>query len=100
MEESDQTLWASLTEGQILTIEAWIELSLGNEERAIELETAAADLEDEIGKSPVTPGHVLPARELLGDMLREVGKPDEAAEAYRATLAVSPNRHRSLAALN
>jgi pentatricopeptide repeat protein len=100
MEESGQTYWASLTEGQILTVEAWIELSLGNVERAVELETAAADLEDGIGKSPVTPGHVLPARELLGDMLREVGRPDEAAEAYRATLAVSPNRHRSLAALN
>jgi tetratricopeptide (TPR) repeat protein len=100
MEESGQTYWASLTEGQILTIEAWVELSLGNEELAIELETSAADLEDEIGKNPVTPGHVLPARELLGDMLSEVGQPDKAAEAYRATLAVSPNRHRSLSALN
>lgn len=100
IEESDQTYWASLTEGQILTIEAWIELSLGNEELAVDLENAAADLEDEIGKSPVTPGHVLPARELLGDMLRGVGQPDKAAEAYRATLAVSPNRYRSLEALN
>ena len=100
IEESGQTYWARLTEGQILTIEAWIELSLGNWERAVELEAAAADLEDGIGKSPVTPGHVLPARELLGDMLLEVGQPEKAADAYRATLALSPNRHRSLAALN
>jgi len=100
MEDSGQSYWADLTESQIFTIEAWIELSLGNEARAIELETAAADLEDKIGKSPVTPGHVLPARELLGDMLDQAGRPDEAAEAYRATLAVSPNRRRSLAALN
>lgn len=100
IKESGQTYWATLTEDQILSVEAWIELSLGNEERAVELETTAADLEDEIGKSPVTPGHVLPARELLGDMLLKVGKPDEAAVAYRATLALSPNRHRSLAALD
>ncbi len=48
----------------------------------------------------MTPGHVLPARELLGDLLLAVGQPDQAADAYRATLAHSPNRARSLAALN
>jgi len=60
---------------------------------------AAADLEDEIGKSPVAPGHVLPAPELLGDLLATLGRPDEAADAYRAILAHSPTRARSLASL-
>lgn len=64
------------------------------------LQTKAADLEDEIGKSPVTPDHILPARKLLGDLLRELGQPEQSAEAYRATLVPSPNRACSLAALN
>lgn len=99
MLERDQGYWARLTEGQILSIEAWIELAQGNEDPALLHQTSAADLEDEIGKSPVTPGHVLPARELLGDMLTLLGRPDEAQAAYQATLKLSPNRARSLKAL-
>lgn len=100
MQERGQNYWAKLTESQILSIEAWVELAEGNTDLAVRHQTSAADLEDAIGKSPVTPGHVLPARELLGDILVQVGRPDEAADAYRATLAHSPNRARSLARLN
>ena len=99
MLERDQGYWARLTEGQILSIEAWIELAQGNEDLALLHQTSAADLEDEIGKSPVTPGHVLPARELLGDMLTQLNRADEAQAAYEATLSLSPNRARSLNAL-
>jgi hypothetical protein len=56
----------------------------------------AADREDGTQKHPVTPGPVLPARELEGDLLLVVRKPAEAAKAYAATLALSPNRARSL----
>lgn len=92
--------WASVTEVQMLSIEAWRELELGNKELAIQLQTKAAELEDRIGKSPVTPGHVLPARELLGDLLMESGEVEKAQAAYKATLSLSPNRRRSLLALN
>lgn len=100
MQDGGQDYWASLTESQILSVEAWIELASGNDELAITHQSAAAELEDAIGKSPVTPGHVLPARELLGDMLLSLGDDEGAAEAYRATLEHSPNRGRSLAALD
>ncbi|MCX7560916.1 hypothetical protein OS190_15185 [Sulfitobacter sp. F26204] len=99
MQERGQGYWARLSEGQILSIEGWIELAEGNLDLALTHQTKAADIEDAIGKSPVTPGHVLPARELLGDMLVKTGHAEKAAEAYRATLASSPNRARSLAAL-
>lgn len=99
MKERQQGYWEQLSEAQILTIEAWIELAQGNEDLALTHQAAAADLEDQIGKSPVTPGHVLPARELLGDMLMKLGRTDEALTAYRATLAHSPNRARSLTAI-
>lgn len=100
MRDGGQQYWAQLTDGQILTIEAWIELAQGNSDLAVALQSKAADLEDTLGKSPVTPGHVLPARELLGDMLQDLGHDQEAAQAYHETLALSPNRARSVAALN
>ena len=94
-----QTYWASLTEAQILSVEAWVEFAEGNNELALVHQTKAAEIEDAIGKSPVTPGHVIPARELLGDLLSAMGRNDAAADAYRATLTLSPNRARSLVAL-
>lgn len=91
--------WESLTQVQMMSIEAWLELSLGNKELAIQLQTKAADLEDSVGKSPVTPGHILPARELLGDLLTEIGNAEDARRAYQMTLSLSPNRRRSMQAL-
>lgn len=91
--------WKILTEVQVLSIEAWREFALGNNELAVMLQTKAADLEDSVGKSPVTPGHVLPARELLGDLLMKMGDETNADIAYETTLSLSPNRRRSVLAL-
>ncbi|MCZ6870983.1 MAG: tetratricopeptide repeat protein, partial [Gammaproteobacteria bacterium] len=44
----------------------------------------------------ISPGYVLPARELLGDMLLELEMNEEALAAYEATLAHSPGRLNSL----
>jgi tetratricopeptide (TPR) repeat protein len=54
----------------------------------------AADLEDGRGKHIVTPGRMLPARELLGDMLLEAGKSAEALKEYEASQLREPNRLR------
>lgn len=91
--------WLTLHDAQTMTIEAWLAHANGDNETAISLMRAAADLEDGVGKAPVTPGHVLPARELLGDLLLAVGDTDGAQTAYEAMLAISPNRRRSLAGL-
>ena len=56
----------------------------------------AADLEDSVGKSPVTPSAVLPVRELLGDLLLETGDAAGAFEVYKAALSISLNRRRSV----
>lgn len=56
----------------------------------------AAELEDSIGPHPVSPGPLLPARELLGDLLLELSRPAEAAAAYETNLARYPGRRRSL----
>ena len=56
----------------------------------------AADREDATEKSAVTPGPLAPARELLGDMLLELGRPADALAEYRAELQKEPNRYRAL----
>lgn len=100
MQAGGPPYWAQLTEAQILSVDAWIEFAAGNTDHALDLQQQAADIEDALGKSPVTPGHILPARELLGDMYALMGETTLATTAYQATLAQSPNRRRSLNALD
>jgi hypothetical protein len=78
---------------------AWVTLAAGDTAKALEEARAAADLDDVTAKHPVTPGSVLPPRELLGDMLLDAGRLAEAREAYEASLAHQPNRARSLEGL-
>jgi Tfp pilus assembly protein PilF len=56
---------------------------------------ASADMEDASEKAAVSPGRILPARELLGDMLLEGGHPADALAAYEAALVNDPRRLRS-----
>lgn len=81
---------------QINTGEAWIQYKEGNNGTAVKLMTAAADMEDGTEKHPVTPGEIIPARELLGDMLLEMNKPALALEAYKLVLETHPNRFNGL----
>ena len=91
-----QAYWAGQVAIQRLAARAWLEVATGDTAEAILHAGQAADHEDGTQKHPVTPGPVLPARELEGDLLLLVGKPAAAAQAYGATLALSPNRARSL----
>jgi tetratricopeptide (TPR) repeat protein len=81
---------------QIKTSEAWLLLKQGKQTEALQLMTAAADLEDGLEKHPVTPGEIIPARELLGDMLMEMNKPAAALQAYEADLKRHQNRFNGL----
>lgn len=94
--EAGQDYWAILVDSQRKSVESWIMFSEGQKVQALELMTTAADLEDSVDKHPVTPGAVIPARELLGDMLIELGKYEESISAYERALEVSTNRLRSL----
>jgi tetratricopeptide (TPR) repeat protein len=88
--------WAGEIEAMRLAASAWIAWADGKKEEALSQARAAADLEDRTGKHPVTPGSVLPARELLADMLREAGKPADALVEYEASLRETPNRWNGL----
>ena len=77
-------------------VRAWMEYARGNDDEALSQMRRASDLEASTEKNPVTPGEVLPAAELLGDMLAEMGQHTEAIEAYESALGRSPNRFNSL----
>jgi thioredoxin-like negative regulator of GroEL len=56
---------------------------------------AAADKQDLSEKSTVSPGRLLPAREVLGDMLLQDGRPADALREYVALLRRDALRFRS-----
>jgi len=89
-------MWANRLEMQRRGVEAWLALTEGREEEALALMRSAADLEDSGDKPPITPGAVVPARELLGEMLLEVGRPADALAEFEGALEATPNRFRSL----
>jgi tetratricopeptide (TPR) repeat protein len=88
--------WAKQVEIQRQAAAAWTARAEAKNEEAVRLMRAAADLEASTDKSPVTPGAVLPARELLGDLLLELKQPAEALKQYEASLRDAPNRFNSL----
>jgi len=89
--------WATQIEIQEIAAQSWVALASGSKNDALKLARTAADLEDRTEKHPVTPGSVLPARELLADMLLETGSPAAALAEYKAALEVTPRRFRSIA---
>ncbi len=93
-----QTLpyWREEVFVQADAVESWIAFGEGKRDTALRLARAAADREDAVDKHPVTPGEVVPARELLADLLLESQKPAEALAEYRAVLRSSPNRWNAL----
>ena len=58
---------------------------------------SAADLEDRNEKHIVTPGRVVPARELLGEMLMELKQPAAALAEFERSQLREPNRFRGIA---
>jgi tetratricopeptide (TPR) repeat protein len=76
--------------------EAWIQFFEGNKEDALTLMTTSAEIEMNTDKQSLTPGEVLPAQELLGDLLIKLDKPSKALEAYQLNLKIRPNRFNSI----
>lgn len=88
--------WAGQIKVQELAVSAWTAYARGDQEAALNLMTESAELENGTDKHAVTPGALLPANELLGDLQLELGNPVAALGAYREALANSPNRFNSL----
>jgi hypothetical protein len=89
--------WAEQTEVQAKVVTAWALKAEGRNSEALAAMRAAAEHEDSTEKHAVVPGPIVPARELLADMLLEMGRPAEALPQYEASLGKEPNRFRGLA---
>ena len=95
--DAKNAYWATEVEVQRLAAAAWIALGEKKSDDALKLMRAAADLEDKNEKHIVTPGRIVPARELLGDMLLELKQPVAALQEYEASQVREPNRFRNYA---
>jgi tetratricopeptide (TPR) repeat protein len=93
---SKQDYWAKQVDIQREAALAWVSWAKGNNAQAIELMRSAVTLEESTYKHPAAPGQLLPARELLGDLLMARNLPDEALVEYEASLRANPNRFNSL----
>jgi tetratricopeptide (TPR) repeat protein len=94
--EQKDSYKANQVQIQISASEAWLRWKEGKNGEALMLMDRAADAEDKALKHPVTPCEVIPARELLGDLLLEMNRPAEALEAYEVDLKRHPNRFNGL----
>ena len=88
--------WSRIVGIKREAVDAWLQLGTGDTAAALREAHAAADREDLAEKHPITPGELLPARELEGDMLAAVGRYAAARAAYESTLRREPGRARSV----
>ncbi len=89
-----QLYWADQVGIQAEIASAWVRFGEGKRQEALDLMRKAADREDASDKHPVTPGPLAPARELLGEMLLEAGRPTEALVEFERSQQKEPNRLR------
>jgi hypothetical protein len=92
--ESKNAYWAGQIDFQLTTLNAWIAFAELRPDEALALMRAAADAEEASDKHPVTPGNVIPLRELLGEMLLELNRPAEAQMEFAQSLRRDANRLR------
>jgi hypothetical protein len=90
--EAKNVYWAGQVEIQRVAAAAWLARAEKKDDEALSLMRAAADLEDKTEKHPVTPGSIVPARELLGELLLDMSRPADALREYEASLKVAPGR--------
>jgi tetratricopeptide (TPR) repeat protein len=92
--QASQSYWADRSEEQMLAATAWVALAEGDGERAMKFMRAAADGEDASVKHVAMENRLYPMRELLGDLLLELGQPAAALKEYETALKDNPNRYR------
>jgi tetratricopeptide (TPR) repeat protein len=93
---ANEAYWGEQVDIQRELVLAWRAHVEGRNDEALALMRAAADREDATDKHPVTPGPIVPARELLGELLLELGQPAQALEAFERSHRAEPNRFRGL----
>jgi tetratricopeptide (TPR) repeat protein len=99
LRDAGDDYWAYTTEALGQAVQAWILYERGDTDEALALMSAAADLEESMDKHPITPGEVLPVRELHAALLAREGRVDESRTAYQRSLERTPNRRNAMTGL-
>jgi hypothetical protein len=94
--QAKDAYWSEQVEIQRRGAAAWLARAEGRNDEALATMRGAAELEDATEKHNITPGPIATARELLGDLLLELGQPGQAAREYEASLQRAPNRFKTL----
>ncbi|HEY2013172.1 MAG TPA: hypothetical protein VGH38_06690 [Bryobacteraceae bacterium] len=89
--------WSGSIGAQLEATRALVTIAQGQRSEGLRLLRTAADHEDAVDKHPVTPGALLPAREILADLLLEGGAAPEAFNEYQAVLKLAPRRFNATA---
>jgi tetratricopeptide (TPR) repeat protein len=97
MKAAKNTYWAEQSEIQRLAVAGWIARAEGRNDEALALLRKAADAEGATEKHPVTPGSIQPAREMLAELLLELGQPAKALAEFEASQRTDPNRFHGIA---
>ena len=84
--------WAGLVDVYAGAADAWIAYAAGDTAAALRLMREAAARDDGREKHILLENKLLPMRELYGELLLELGRPNEALAAFEASLRSAPNR--------
>lgn len=94
--QADLGYWAQEIEILRLSAAGWLARAEGKNEDAIRLLRASAALEDSTLQHHTARDPIVPAREMLGDLLIEVGQPEQALREFETALQRHPNRFSGL----
>ena len=88
--------WSNQIEVQRREVAAWIAEKNGRNSDAITSMRSVAELEESMDKHAVTPGAIIPAREMLAELLLLHHRGEESLAEYQAVLKIAPNRFNAL----
>jgi hypothetical protein len=89
--------WAGSIGAQLEAARALVIFAGGKKDEGLRLLREAAGHEDAVDKHPVTPGALLPVREILADLLLETGEAAQALREYQTVLKNAPRRFNATA---
>jgi len=89
--------WADQIDIQVEVVRGLASIAGGKKDEGLATLRAAADREDATEKHVVTPGLLVPAREMLALVMLNDAKAAEALRGYETVLTKEPNRYRAFA---
>jgi hypothetical protein len=94
--QAKEDYWSGQIDIQRREAAGWLLYAEHENDEAVAMMRSAAEMEDATEKHPVTPGAVIPAHEMLGDLLLETKRPSEALAQFEISLQAAPNRFNAL----